>query len=206
MRSSTFLIRPLLIASTAAFFFFSQAAGATNIQTFDFTWSGDSLGNSAIGYGAITLDLDISHATPTLDGVTMLDFSVRGSASLIDPNTGESTYPDGDFTLADFRGIVFDVGGNLDYTQNLVGQSDFTNFVILAQSGTFAPDALGIQSVGAAAGIGDAMVLTSLVAHPTDSGGDIGAAGAPEPASLALFGIGYAVMRAGKRRRGRNAS
>jgi len=166
--------------------------------TFDFTFSGESLGNTAIATGFISItDASlIPNPTPT-DGVTVnlpdpaisaLSITVSGASS-----------GNGTFSIDAFKSIIWDTGGvALDLTQELVGQpTDGAPYgdpwgtpVIPPSGGDFnliglsAPTPSGIGPFGLAAnfGGGDLMLLTSMKAR------EVGAV--PEPATMLLLGSG----------------
>jgi hypothetical protein len=158
--------------------------------TFDFTYSGKNIGNSAIATGFITVD-DALFPNPSpgevnfnLPNAAILSLSVTVSGA----STGNGT-----FGLADFQDVYWDTGGvALDFTKELVGQStdgspygdpwgtdsghggDF-NF---NSSNPSVPKGVFFFALAADGGSGDAMVLTSM------------AAAVPEPATMLLLASG----------------
>jgi hypothetical protein len=178
------------LAAAALLLLVASVANAAPI-TFNFTWSGASLGNNARATGFITFERTLL-ANPGNNGfalpnaaVTNLSITVTGAAA------GNGTFP-----LAAFTTVVFETnGGTLDLTRQLIGQpttqlpwgtptdslgmqagdgGDFnlfggapdgvSRYAARAPAGVVAPAPVGVNYFRLAAngGQGDNMLLTSF--------------------------------------------
>ena len=165
-----------------------MAANAALI-TFDLTYSGAPFENSAVASGSITFDDailpvpgDLVNATADVLGVTAFSITVSGASA-----------GDGTFGLSDVTNWIWDVGSELDLTQNLVGQAAFFDFNWCAASfdGCVAPAPGGVDAfiIVTNAETGDPLLLTSMSPRAV-----------PEPARsaarLGLLGLGLTRRRA----------
>ena len=89
--------------------------------TFDFTFSGESFGNTAIATGFITITDAALIPNPTPGCVTVN--LPNPSISALSITVSGASSGNGTFGLAAFKSIIWDTGGvALDFTQELVGQ------------------------------------------------------------------------------------
>ncbi len=173
------------------------SAQAANIKTFQMTYSGAALGNSAVGTGYFTTDLD---RLGDYSAITDLSLTISGAS-----------FGNGTFGLSDFSFYVFNAPSQLDYTRELIGQT-LGNGCLYGtsdgpcgngQSGDFnlfgssqtSPNGTYYFRLSTFGGAGDSLYITSLNA------GAEGPADAPEPASLALLGGGLAALAVRARRK-----
>ncbi len=158
--------------------------------TFDFTFSGQSQGNSAIATGFITVTDVTLIPNPSLG-----DMQVNlpnPDISALSVTVSGATSGNGTFGLADFDYIYWDTNGvALDFNQELVGQptlndpwgtssglgGDFNLFAIAPP----APRGVEHFALGANNGGGDEMLLTSMRARGV---------AVPEPTTMLLLGSG----------------
>ena len=207
MHTASIPTKRLLMAAAAALLIFSQGASA-DAKTFKFDWlgyNGNTGEHNVTGTGSIYFpDWDaigggqnvhlIPFASTAAAGVTV-SFTVQGAS------TGDGTFLQ-DSTHHNWESFKFNYSSNADLSSNLVGQSgvsvDF-NFITGNGSPDFhAPDATGINKITTDNQLGDELTLTNLIldsSTPTDPTPNP----APEPATLALFGVGLAALRLGRR-------
>ena len=187
----------ILTGSLAGFVPIAQAV------TFDLAWSGVSFGNRATATGLITVDdtLPIVHRFFNSDGLVFLP-SAHVSAlsiSIVGATSGNGT-----FSINDFTALFFDTPVTLDLSRQLVGQ-DLGNgfrygqtgsggqageFNVFAPSSSGGPDGADFFTFTTAASRGDRLALVSMVSERV-----------PEPASLALLGMGVLGIGMTRRRR-----
>ncbi len=195
-------MKAVLGAAGLLFLGFGSPLKADTFQTFNFTYSGAALGNTAVAVGQINLDETLlpnpgsSFNTP--DFVQDLTITVSGAG------TG-----DGTFTKSDFSTFYWDTGGaTLNLTQNLVGQptagspwgsfdgsgGDFNFFAVSAP----APYGSYYFTLTTNGGTGDPMQLTSFAPTLTST---------PEPGtSVLLILAGSCLLGLGTWRRLRRVS
>lgn len=203
MRFFRFIVAAALVMTACA-------AQAGNV--FDFTYSGDSFGNTASATGSITIDTTVLDSVNYNDNtgvflggaanpfVSALNITITGASS------GNGTY-----TLADFDDVVLweNSATPLDFTKELVGQAtsgdpwgtpngnggDFNLFNF--SGNTDAPHGTFYFTLTTDQGLEDSMLLTSFRpganAVPESSGAELASV-------IGLIGTGLA-MRTVRRRR-----
>ncbi len=107
--------KKIFLAVTAAFLLNSTMAQA-EVKTFNFTYSGQSWGNSAIATGFITLDTDFITSEPQKD----LPVNQIVDLGMTVTNSGSGN---GVFTKSDFSKIWIHSISPLDFSRELVGQA-----------------------------------------------------------------------------------
>ena len=158
---------------------------SASIITFDLSYSGAALGNSAIGTGFISFDDTVlpniavheANVFPATLGIVNFSITISGASS-----------GNGTFGLSDFAGLpdgwVWDLAGPLNLSANLVGQANFNDFNWCAFSiscgSSTAPGGVGTFTIATAGETGNSLVLTSM--SPTSP--------TPLPAALPLFATG----------------
>jgi hypothetical protein len=199
-------IKPGMNKSTLAISIFALLAPAAHAGTltFDFTYANTVYPSmTAVGQ----LQIDSAVLANILTDTLAQDLPTSDLESLSITVSGQP-YGNGTFTLADFTGFVWwSAGATFNYTQNWVGQSmttfdcpcvpwatggigdlnggDFDFF-----SDSSAPTYSGSFDLQIGGGLGYTMYLTSLE-EVSD---------APEPASIALVGLGGLAMLISRRR------
>ena len=156
-------------------------AANAGLITFDLTYSGAPFGNSAVGSGSITFDDAILRIPGFLYNVTANALGVTAfSITVSDASAGNGT-----FGLSDVTNWIWDVGAELDLTQNLVGQAGFFDFNWCGFDfiGCVAPAPGGVNvfAISTNAETGDLLLLTSMSPRERP---------VPEPGTLALLGLG----------------
>ncbi len=158
--------------------------------TFDLTYSGAEFGNGATATGSITFsdgfpDNPSGGAPYMAAGPEIISISLTISGA---------TSGNGTFTAADFGLVIWSTdGGTLDFGAELVNQAtggglwgvDRGDFNLFASTPT-APDGVSSFVLGAEAGSGDPMKLTSMVV-------------VPEPQTVVFVGLGLLALVAGRR-------
>jgi len=183
----------------------SGQAKAAQIITYDLSWSGAALGNSAVATGQITLDVTLMNnpgVTSQSSSMFVQAFSITVSGATL----GNGTFGFADYNGAsNFGGFLLDTGGGtLDFTKQLVGQSTPSgtwgstsgNFNIFSNgSAPTAPTANGNFELKTAGGdSADVLSLTGF--QPETSTVPI-----PEPATVTMLGVGIAGLAAYRLRR-----
>ena len=176
-----------LLRSTALVLVGAAQVHADILITYDVTYSGASLGNSAVGTGTFTLDTSLINnpgftSSPAVPFVTAFSLTISGASS-----------GNGTFGIGDFEGAILDTdGGTLNFAEQLIGQptagdpfgtpdgngGDFNFFS--NPSDPSAPSAVAFFTIGTSGGSGDALQLTSVMPEAT---------AVPEPSSLVLDSV-----------------
>lgn len=154
------------------------------------TWSGASFGNTASASATFKLDTDYlaSVGVTNLQGgyqwITDIELTVTGAA---DGN--------GQFTSTNFVDAYFTAFGPVDFSQDLVGQSNFFDFNLFSNfTQPAAPNGYEVnvlEIITSGGGFGERIQLTSLITT---------AAPVPEPSGLALLALGSVSVLARRRR------
>ncbi len=190
----------LALACFACLALYASTAHA-QIATFDLSYSGAPNGNSAVGTGTVTLDESLIN-NPGINFQRGSNFITALTLTISGATSGNGT-----FTLSDFDGSASSVSGGgyrlslepgpVDFSQELVGQSNFGDFNLFGNNGSGAPRGISPKTIATAEGGGNPLALTSF--RP---------AAVPEPGSLALLtGLslaGAAFLR--RRKQARNAA
>ena len=116
------------IAAIAASTVIAMSGSAqAEMVTFDLEWSGASFGNIATASGTITFDLTQSFRDNGGNFFRIGDFE-SFAITILNADFGGSSLEDRSYSLADMRAVRFRALGALDYSMNLVGQSNLRAF------------------------------------------------------------------------------
>jgi len=203
MKRARLILLSIVLGISGILFLGMIGAVSAAPLTFDFTFSGEIAGNSAIATGFITVD-DALFPNPSLGWV---DFYLPNAAILdLSVTVSGASIGNGTFGLGLFAEVAWDTGGvALDFTKELVGQPTDTasgygdpwgtdsgyggEFGFFALDPSLAPDAVWwfwqttyYYDDGEIEVYGDDMRLTSMVARETGQ--------VPEPATMLLLGSG----------------
>jgi hypothetical protein len=143
-------------------------------QTFDLIYAGIN-GSAATASGTITFDPSVVNADNGLVTADVTGFSITV--------TGASS-GNGTFGLADYDDVFIDQSGPLDFTTQLVGQSNLDDFNFLTNSvgaAAGAPAGSDPETIQTDNRTEDILTLTSFLPAVT---------AAPEPSPMVAFAIG----------------
>lgn len=187
----TKIIKSKFILALAAGIIGLAASANAAFVNYYATWSGGSFGNSSSAYASFKLDTDY---LSTNNNVFNYTGGIPSWISDIDLTVTGASTGNGNFTSPDFYGAVYLIDGPVDFSQDLVGQVNFSDFNLFgsyyyfsaegspfsdAPNG-FEPKVLSVSLPGG--GFGENMQLTSLSISAV-----------PEPSShLALLALGSA--------------
>jgi hypothetical protein len=152
------------------------------VITFDLSYSGASFGDSAVGTGFISFDNTVLPNTAvTLGNVSPATLGiVNFSITISNASSGNGTFGLSDFTAAP-NGWVWILGGPLNLSANLVGQSNFEDFnwcaFGLSCGSATAPGGTDVFTIRTDGETQDRLLLTSMV--PAAVPGPIAGAGLP---------------------------
>lgn len=149
----------------------STTANATLVTEY-FTFSGVPYGNIALATGWVTFDIMGEQPLTSVIGVNGAFWSRSDpfSVTVTGANIGNGT-----FSSADFGSVDFTASGPLDFTKDLVGQSNFLEFNLFGEISSGAPSGFAPSVIGANEGYGDKMQLTSM---------SMSVSAVPEPGNL----------------------
>ncbi len=163
---------------------FSAQADADLVK-FRIEWDGAAFGNSATAVGRLIVDDSLlpnpgSYFGPF--GGAFVDFEI----TVIGATAGNGIYTliDGDFE--DF--VIWEVDSPVDLTQDLFGQTGFSDFNFFGEIGSNAPAGSGPLTITTAEDTGDQLAMTSFMA-------------VPEPTSMALFCLAGSSLLLRRRRK-----
>lgn len=181
---------PLFIGLLSA----TAVARADSFETYELTWSGARLGNTATATGLITLDLTTLPNPTSVDAVPV---DISGDITSLSMTVSGSGAGDGTWSMSSLTGTDWSTrGGALDMSEQLMGQSYLVDgpfpdgFVVTWGQGigdngpngqfnlSFGDNGPVSGGVGFSegdleqtdGGLGDEMVLTSFMPVPEGSG------------------------------------
>jgi hypothetical protein len=182
---------------------------ASQIITYDLTWSGAAFDNGAVATGQITLDVSLINnpgTTSQSSSAFVQAFSITVSNASLDNGTFGFSAFNGSSTSGGF--ILDTGGGTLDFTQQLFGQSTpggpwgstqdgLTGNFNIFTNGTNVRAPTGVGAFEIQVGNGDNTDLLYLTGFQPQSS----ISPVPEPATLTMLGIGMAGLAAYRVRR-----
>jgi PEP-CTERM motif-containing protein len=183
----------------------AAATARADLRTFELTYSGAPLGNTAIASATITLDTARIN-NPGFTEQDLSPFVTAFSITVSGARAGNGTFGLNDFVggSQNYGGFFFDTdGGTLDFSRDLFGQptaeAPYGSTPGASGSGDFNIDSFGVNPVAPVAtyffqiltdggsGNADKLNLTSFHAIP-------------EPGTLAMLGVGSVFVVARRRR------